>query len=376
MAIKASASITLSAVVDVASTTRYYLLQSSTLNKPSVPTTNPPSGSWDDTEPSYTEGSTNSLYFVDLTVFSDDSFSYSAVSLSSSYEAAKAAYNKATAAQSSATQVASRVTAVEQKVTDSAIENVVKSSTTYKNLEGRVTSTESNISTVSQTADKINWIVSSDATSSNVALTDAAYSVIADNIDLSANNTVKISSADQIDISAVNNLNLSSNGTITLMAGNISSAASAASNAQSTADSATTAAGAAQSTAETAKSTADEVESHTVELDTRIGEATLKAATIEATANEAKRKALENANNFARYIELDNSVADGGLKVGDNTTNSFVRIRSDSVELCVDVNGEPVAVATFAHSYLRLRNMQIRVPEGEQGLVLSVYEEE
>ena len=103
MAIKASALITLTAVTDIASVTRYYLLQSSTLARPSKPTTKPPSSSWDDAEPTYTTGSTNSLYFVDLTVFSDGTWSYSSVSLSSSYEAAKAAYNKAATAQSTAT---------------------------------------------------------------------------------------------------------------------------------------------------------------------------------------------------------------------------------------------------------------------------------
>ena len=102
MAVKASALITLSAVTDIASVTRYYLLQSSTLARPSKPTTKPPSTGWDDTEPTYTTGSTNSLYFVDLTVFSDETWSYSSVSLSSSYEAAKAAYNRATTAQSAA----------------------------------------------------------------------------------------------------------------------------------------------------------------------------------------------------------------------------------------------------------------------------------
>lgn len=102
MAIKASASITVSSVVDVAAVYRYYLLQSSTLAKPAVPTTNPPGGSWVLAEPAYTSGSTNSLYFTDLTVFSDGTFAYSSVSLSSSYEAAKAAWNKAQTAQSSA----------------------------------------------------------------------------------------------------------------------------------------------------------------------------------------------------------------------------------------------------------------------------------
>lgn len=99
--VKASAQITLTYVIEIAATYRYYLLQSSTLSKPAVPTKNPPGGSWNDTEPAYASGSTNSLYYVDLTVYSDNSFTYSSVSLSSSYEAAKEAYNKAVNAQSS-----------------------------------------------------------------------------------------------------------------------------------------------------------------------------------------------------------------------------------------------------------------------------------
>ena len=99
--VKARAQITIQFIVDVKATYRYYLLQSSNLGVPSKPTTfspsSPPSG-WDDTEPSYTEESTNSLYFVDCTVFCDDTFQYSEVSLSSSYEAAKKAYNKAKSA--------------------------------------------------------------------------------------------------------------------------------------------------------------------------------------------------------------------------------------------------------------------------------------
>ena len=102
MAVKAKAEITLATIRDVQSVTRYYLLQSSTASIPSKPTANPPGGSWVKTEPSYTSGSTNSLYFTDLTVFTDDSFSYSDVSLSSSYEAAKTAYNKAVAADGKA----------------------------------------------------------------------------------------------------------------------------------------------------------------------------------------------------------------------------------------------------------------------------------
>ena len=107
MAIKASATITLSSIRDLQSCTRYYLLQSSTLSPPSKPTTKPPGGNWVTAEPSYTAGSTNSLYFCDLNVFTDGDYAYSDVSLSSSYEAAKAAYNKALAAEGTAAQAIS-----------------------------------------------------------------------------------------------------------------------------------------------------------------------------------------------------------------------------------------------------------------------------
>lgn len=101
MAVKASIQITISKVIDVYAVYRYYKLQSSTLAKPSKPTTNPPSG-WSDTEPAYVSGSTNTLYFVDCNVYSDMSFSFSEVSKSSSYEAAKDAWNKANNAQNTA----------------------------------------------------------------------------------------------------------------------------------------------------------------------------------------------------------------------------------------------------------------------------------
>lgn len=108
MAVKAIATITLHAVVDVSATYRYYKLQSATLAAPSRPTAKPadplkqaPSG-WSVAEPAYSTGSTDKLYTVDLTVFSDDTFQYSNVSLSSSYEAAKEAWSKANNAQNTA----------------------------------------------------------------------------------------------------------------------------------------------------------------------------------------------------------------------------------------------------------------------------------
>ena len=63
MAVKAPAAITLSSIRDLQSCTRYYLLQSSTSAKPTKPTANPPGGNWVTAEPTYSSGSTNSLYF-------------------------------------------------------------------------------------------------------------------------------------------------------------------------------------------------------------------------------------------------------------------------------------------------------------------------
>lgn len=110
MAVKAKAEITISRIIDIDKVTRYYLLQSSTATAPSKPTSNPPDGNWKTTEPSYTSGSTNTLYFVDLTVMTNGSFSYSAVSKSSSYEAAKEAWNKANNAQNTANNAAKTAT--------------------------------------------------------------------------------------------------------------------------------------------------------------------------------------------------------------------------------------------------------------------------
>ena len=123
--VKANATITLSCERDIQSVTRYYKLQSSTAAAPSKPTTNPPPSGWDDTEPSYTSGSTNTLYFCDLTVFSTGSpnFSYSEVSKSSSYEAAKEAYGKAVNAENNAKAAQSLAESADMKLASWCAEN-------------------------------------------------------------------------------------------------------------------------------------------------------------------------------------------------------------------------------------------------------------
>ena len=128
MAILAKADITLSRIVDIKTVTRYYLLQSSTSASPNKPATNPPASPWSKTEPSYTSGSTNTLYFVDCTEFTNDTYKYSDVSKSSSYEAAKAAYNKAAAAEtrvaSAETQIQQNKKAIQLRATKTEVTNI------------------------------------------------------------------------------------------------------------------------------------------------------------------------------------------------------------------------------------------------------------
>ena len=87
--------------VSVMSIVRYYMTKtSSPETPPDKPTTNPPSDSWSNIEPDYNPD--GYLYFVDLTTFSDGSFSYSDVSLSSTYSAVKEAEKKAEEAKAKA----------------------------------------------------------------------------------------------------------------------------------------------------------------------------------------------------------------------------------------------------------------------------------
>ena len=99
MEIKASDEITLYKINSFSKMTRFYLLQSSALNPPEKPADGSViSSNWSKTEPSYSPGSTSTLYFVDQTVLSDGSTKYSEVSKSSSYEAARNAWEKANGA--------------------------------------------------------------------------------------------------------------------------------------------------------------------------------------------------------------------------------------------------------------------------------------
>ena len=90
-----SDTISLASVTDIQGIYRFYHLGP---DKPEVPVSYPPSGTvWSRTEPEYTLGNTDSLYYVDCTVFVNLSFSYGLVQLSSDYEASKKVYADALA---------------------------------------------------------------------------------------------------------------------------------------------------------------------------------------------------------------------------------------------------------------------------------------
>ena len=94
---------------------------------------------------------------------------------------------------------------------DAAESSITTHATSINNLDGRISTAESTLtptgittilvnndsfSAVSQKADKIDWVVASGSSASSVTMTDAALEAIANDIDLSANNTVRLAVGD------------------------------------------------------------------------------------------------------------------------------------------------------------------------------------
>lgn len=101
MTVKARDQVTIIDYTDLDNITIYYKLQLSTASAPSAPTVKSPSD-WTTTEPTFTTGTTKTLYTCVRTLYKNGDFEWGTVSISSSYEAAKAAYNLASAAKTSA----------------------------------------------------------------------------------------------------------------------------------------------------------------------------------------------------------------------------------------------------------------------------------
>lgn len=98
-----SDTISLASVTDIQGIYRFYHLGP---DKPEVPVSYPPSDTvWSRTEPEYSLGNTDNLYYVDCTVFVNLSFSYGLVQLSSDYEASKKVYADALARIDSAVKI-------------------------------------------------------------------------------------------------------------------------------------------------------------------------------------------------------------------------------------------------------------------------------
>lgn len=107
MAVKGSATVTISQYRDTESVTRYYKLQSSSMAAPDKPSNVKPNetpAGWSKSEPAC--DITKTLYTCDVTMFSDKTTHVSDVSKSTSYEAAKEAWNKANNAQGTANEAA------------------------------------------------------------------------------------------------------------------------------------------------------------------------------------------------------------------------------------------------------------------------------
>lgn len=103
MGIKARANVTISRIIDIEAEIRYYLSQSSDLPTPEKPTTYPPPSTWASTEPDYSNGDSDTLYFVICTVYTNGAFKYSDVSKSSTYEGIRRTETRIDQTQSSIT---------------------------------------------------------------------------------------------------------------------------------------------------------------------------------------------------------------------------------------------------------------------------------
>lgn len=89
-------------------------------------------------------------------------------------------------------EINTRIDSVEQEITPEGIMSKVESTDSWITIDSR-------ISSISQTAGKISWLVESGTSSSNMTLTNDALRIIADNIDLTGKVTFNSLSSDVMD---------------------------------------------------------------------------------------------------------------------------------------------------------------------------------
>lgn len=128
-----------------------------------------------------------------------------------------------TSMTSSVDALGERMDSAEEKITADAIVQTVRADDRYKSdlasmkmtaeqfeiqLAQNITDPEGSLSKVSQTADKIKWIIKSGDNASNMEMTDEALSIISENIDITAEKINVI--ADDIDLSGNNTITVNS----------------------------------------------------------------------------------------------------------------------------------------------------------------------
>ena len=157
-------------------------------------------------------------------------------------------------------------------------------------------------------------------------------------------------------------------------------------NAQSTADNAQTAADNAQTAADGAQTAADNAQTAANGAQTAADNAQTAADNAQTAANGAQASA-DNAQNTASAArtateQLQVSVegvleqtVDGvriGRRINGQTAPNSLFAGPDGIDVCV----ENRAVSSFRSDYIKLLGMQIRVPEGIGGLIISSFTED
>ena len=120
--------VTISHILDIVAYAEYYQLLPTISSAPAAPTTYPPPAPWTPAEPTLdpTDGTSNTLYRCAVTVFSDGTYSWSEVSVSTSYEAAKAALNISTTYKTEVEQLLDSWTVtVQETVVDNTTDTTI-----------------------------------------------------------------------------------------------------------------------------------------------------------------------------------------------------------------------------------------------------------
>ena len=156
-------------------------------------------------------------------------------------------------------------------------------------------------------------------------------------------------------------------------------AKTAADNAQTTADGAQTAADNAQTTANGAKTAADNAQTTANGAKTAADNAQTAADGAQASADNAQNTATA-ARTATEQLQVSvegvlEQTVDGvriGKRINGQTAPNSLFAGPDGIDVCV----ENRAVSSFRSDYIKLLGMQIRVPEGIGGLIISSFTED